>query len=135
MARPGLLVDSGGLVAIANSRDRLHQPALAVLSEFFGDLLTTWPAVTEACHIVPAHLNAALVEKLCHPRWRVLGMDGAGPRIVELLRKYADRPMDLADASMVWAAELTGTHRILTADQADFGIHRTKAGKRFEVLP
>lgn len=135
MARPELLVDSGGLVAIANSRDRFHRPALAVLAEFFGDLITTWPAVTEACHIIPSHLNAALVEKLCHPRWRVLGMDGSGPRIAELLRKYADRPMDLADASMVWAAEHTGTIRILTADQADFEIYRTKTGKRFEVLP
>lgn len=84
---------------------------------------------------MPAHLNAALVDKLCHPRWRVLGMDGAGPRIVELIRKYADRPMDLADASMVWAAEFSGTLQILTADQADFEIYRTKAGRTFEVLP
>lgn len=135
MARPELLVDSGGLVAIANARDRFHRPVLLVLSEFFGDLITTWPAVTEACHIVPAHLNATLIEKLCHPRWRVLGMDGSGPRIAELLRKYADRPMDLADASMVWAAEHTGTIQILTADQVDFEIYRTKTGKRFEVLP
>ena len=106
-----------------------------MLSEFFGDLLTTWPAVTEACYIVPAHLNAALIEKLCHPRWRVLGMDGAGPRIAELLRRYADRPMDFADASMVWAAEHTGMLQILTADRTDFQIYRTKTGKRFDVLP
>ena len=78
MARPGLLVDTGGLVAIANRRDRLHRPVLAVLAEFFGDLITTWPAVTEACHIVPTHLNA---------------------------------------------------------DQADFQIYRTRAGKRLDVLP
>ena len=135
MARPALLVDAGGLIAIANARDRLHQPSLAVLAEFFGDLITTWPAVTEACHIVPAHLEVALVEKLAGPRWRILGMDGAVPRIVELLRKYADRPMDLADASMLWAAEQTGTTRILTADRADFEIYWTKAGRKFEVLP
>ena len=62
MARPGLLVDSVGLVAIANEKDRFHRATLAILAEFFGDLITTWPAVTEACHIVPAHLNAALVD-------------------------------------------------------------------------
>ena len=135
MARPRLLVDSGGLVAIANERDRLHRAALAALAEFFGDLVTTWPAVTEACHIVPAHLNAPLIDKLAGPRWRVLGMDGAAPRLAELLRKYADRPMDLADASMVWAAEQTGALQILTADRADFEIYRTRTGKRLEILP
>ena len=134
MARPALLVDSGGLVAIANARDRLHRPVLAVLSEFFGELITTWPAVTETCHIVPAHLGAALVEKLSGPRWRILGMEGAAPRIAELLRKYADRPMDLTDASMIWASEQTGTLRILTADRSDFEIYRTKAGRKLDIL-
>ena len=135
MARPALLVDSGGLIAIANARDRLHRPVLAVLTDFFGDLITTWPAVTEACHIVPGHLGASLVDKLSGPRWGILGMEGAAPRIAELLVKYADRPMDLADASMIWAAEQTGALRILTADRRDFEIYRTKTGRRLEVLP
>ena len=135
MARPALLVDSGGLIAIANARDRLHRPVLAVLTDFFGDLITTWPAVTEACHIVPAHLGASLVDKLSGPRWEILGMEGAAPRIAALLVKYADRPMDLADASMIWAAEQTGALRILTADRRDFEIYRTKTGRRLEVLP
>ena len=51
------------------------------------------------------------------------------------MRKYVDRPMDLADASMVWAAEETGALRILTADRADFDIYRTRTNKGFEVLP
>jgi predicted nucleic acid-binding protein len=89
--------------------------------------------VTEACHIVPSHLNAALIEKFASPRWRVLGMDGAARRLADLLRKYADLPMDLADASMVWAAEQTGVLRILTPDRGDFQIYRTRSGKRFEL--
>lgn len=135
MAGPGLLVDSGGLVAIANAKDRFHPTALAVLSEFFGDLVTTWPAVTEACHIVPAHLTADLVDKLSIAPWRILGMDGAAPRVAELLRRYADRPMDLTDASMVWAAERTGTYRILTVDKADFAIYRAGTGRPFDIVP
>ncbi len=135
MARPALLVDSGGLVAIANARDHLHRPALAVLAAFFGDLITTWPAVTETCHIVPAHLGPDLVTRLSARRWRILGMEGAAPRVAELMRKYADRPMDLADASMIWAAEHTGALRILTADRSDFEIYLTKSGRRLEILP
>ena len=109
MARSILLVDAGGLIAIADARDRLHRLALAVLAEFLGDLVTTWPAVREACHIVPAHLEVALVEKLAQPRWRVLRMEGPVPRLAELLRKSAER--------------------------AEFEIYRTKAGRRLEVLP
>ncbi len=36
---------------------------------------------------------------------------------------------------MIWAAEHTGLHRIITLDHADFEIYRTKAGKRLEILP
>jgi len=53
------------------------------------------------------------------------------PRISELLTKYADRPMDFADASLVWAAEQTGAREILTTDQ-DFDIYRTRTQHRFE---
>lgn len=50
MARPALLVDAGALIALANNRDRYHGGISKILAEYFGDLLTTWPAVTEACH-------------------------------------------------------------------------------------
>jgi predicted nucleic acid-binding protein len=45
------------------------------------------------------------------------------PRIVELIRKYADRPMDFADATLVTAAERTGIHEIISID-SDFDIYR-----------
>ena len=43
--------------------------------------------------------------------------------------------MDLADASMVWSAERTGTYRILTVDRTDFEIYRTKTGRSFDIVP
>lgn len=43
--------------------------------------------------------------------------------------------MDLADASIVWAAEQTGVDQVLTVDCADFEIYRTKTGARLQVLP
>ena len=55
-------------------------------------------------------------------------MDGAGTRLAELLRKYADRPMDLADASMVWAAEQTGALQILPFFSPRPGKRETVAG-------
>ena len=135
MAKPALLVDAGALIALVNNRDHYHGSVSKILSVYFGELLTTWPAVAEACHILPAHLGPELLGWLSTLRWRTLGMERAAPRLRELMLKYADRPMDLADASMVWAAEQTGLRQILTTDRTDFEIYRTKTGQRFEILP
>ena len=50
-----------------------------------------------------------------------------------LLRKYADRPMSLADACLVRGAELHLEPRILTFD-ADFAVYRWGRNRRFEIL-
>ena len=50
------------------------------------------------------------------------------------MKKYADRPMDLADASLVWAAEHTGIEQVMTID-SDFSIFRLANGRRLQVLP
>ena len=135
MAKPARLVDAGAMIALVNDRDQYHSRIGKALAGYFGELLTTWPAVAEACHVLPAHLGPPLLGWLSSSRWRVLGMEEAAPRLRELMLKYADRPMDLADASIVWAAEQTGLRQILSTDRTDFEIYRTKTGQRFEVLP
>jgi predicted nucleic acid-binding protein len=45
------------------------------------------------------------------------------PRIIELTKKYRDRPMDFADATLVVAAEKTGIRSIISID-SDFDIYR-----------
>jgi predicted nucleic acid-binding protein len=52
----------------------------------------------------------------------------------ELMDKYRDRPMDLADASLVAAAEFLGCGDIFTLD-GDFRIYRLKQGSAFNVIP
>ncbi len=47
-------------------------------------------------------------------------------RVAELMQKYQDLPMDLADASLVILAEHLGDGRILSTDQRDFGVYRWK---------
>ncbi len=50
------------------------------------------------------------------------------------MKKYADLPMDLADASLVLLAEHLGHGRILSTDRRDFGTYRFKEHKPFENL-
>ncbi len=51
--------------------------------------------------------------------------------------RYADVPMDLADASLVVAAEQLRARKMFTIDRKDFDIYRIRRGHRqlsFEVL-
>ena len=54
--------------------------------------------------------------------------------IIELMKQYADLPMDLADASLVILAEHLGHGRILSVDQRDFNSYRWKNTRPFENL-
>jgi len=56
------------------------------------------------------------------------------PRIEALMVKYADLPMDLADASLMILAERLGHGRILSTDERDFRIDRWKRHAPFENL-
>ena len=56
------------------------------------------------------------------------------PEIGAIIRKYADRKIDFADAALVWLANHTGMRDILTVDQADFSVYRLKGGKRFALV-
>jgi predicted nucleic acid-binding protein len=56
-------------------------------------------------------------------------------RMKELMRKYRDLPMDLADAALVRVAERERLRRIFTVDRRDFQIYRPSRIGRFTVLP
>jgi hypothetical protein len=131
-----VLVDTGALVALVRRRDRHHAPVAQFFGEFLsGELITTVPVLTEALHLLPAQLGPAVIELARGPRWRLPDAATGLARIGELMRKYADRPMDFADASLVWAAQDTGAREILTTDR-DFEIYRTRTHERLElVLP
>jgi len=63
-----------------------------------------------------------------------IGRDDA-PRMRELMRKYSDRPMDLADAALVRVAEREGIDTIFTVDSTDFAVYRIDGRKRFKIVP
>ena len=61
-------------------------------------------------------------------------VEGEWQRMRALMSDYADAPMDLADASLVAAAETLGERRVFTVDR-HFHIYRQRAGHPFEVVP
>ena len=63
-----------------------------------------------------------------------LGKEDIAP-IKNLMKKYRDLPMDLADAALVRVAEREGLRQVLTLDQRDFNVYRLPRKGRFTLLP
>lgn len=133
-----LIADSGYLLALSNPRDKFHQKCLDASMALEGDLVTTWPVITETCYLLLSRQGAAqanLLDKIARQLIFVWAIpDRQVRRLTELTLQYADLPMDLADGSLVLLAEALGHGRILSTDQRDFRTYRWKNHEPFENL-
>ena len=133
-----ILVDAGPMVAILHADDTHHATCVRTLRAIKEPLATVWPAITEAMYLLGfAHgAQDALHEMLSRgaPRLLQLGEDDVS-RIRDLMRKYRDLPMDLADAALVRVAEREGIRTVFTLDRRDFQTYRPAKLGRFALLP
>jgi uncharacterized protein len=134
-----ILADTGFWVALANRRDRYHEVSKAALESLDERLITTWPVLTETCHLLATRLgpDAAIrfIRSARQGAFDLFALEPAHfPRIEALMAKYSDLPMDLADASLVVLAEHLGSGRILSTDRRDFRTYRWKERKPFQNL-
>ena len=134
------LLDTGPCVAYFDRRDAGHGQVADVLEAFTGQLLTTPAVVTEVMHFLSESADgpSAFAEFLTAAGVRLAGVQSADDvaAAARLMRKYADTPMDFADATLVALAEKSGVTDILTLDRRGFSTYRTTAGRRFRlVLP
>jgi len=135
---PGVLVDTGPLVALLDRSDPYHTICQETLRSLEDRLVTVWPVVTESMYLLRAYWHAqnALWEMIQAGAVEILplGTDDVA-RMRDLMRKYRDLPMDLADAALVRVAERERLRRIFTLDRRDFQIYRPSRIGRFAVLP
>lgn len=140
-----VLADSGPLGALFNRRDRHHVRAVEFF-RFHGAALrcrTTWEVVSEVMYFLDFSANAQadfldwLHKGQVRGLIRIAALDPADlPGLAAMIRKYADCPMDLADASLVWLANKSDITDIITVDRSDFAIYRTAKRKSFRnVFP
>jgi predicted nucleic acid-binding protein len=103
-------------------------------------LVSTVPVLTEAFHMLsPESLGSSRLRDFVAGRGLSIWYfdSEALERAFDLMEQYADHPMDLADASLVTAAERMQTRKILTLDRNDFESYRLKRGHRhltFQLL-
>lgn len=132
-----ILVDTGPFVALFDPKDALHQRCRSVLGTLRESLWTTVPVLTEAFHLLdPGSLGAKrLGEFVLSGGISIWFMDQqALRRALDLMERYSDRPMDLADASLIAAAETLQTRKVFTIDRNDFSTYRIQQGHRHEPV-
>lgn len=134
-----IIVDTGFWLALANRRDLHHEQAKTKLAKLEEKLITTWPVLTETCHLLATRLGVDAELRFIRSgragAFEVFALSARHfARIESLMTKYHDLPMDLADASLVILAEELGSGRILSTDRRDFRTYRWKNRKPFRNL-
>lgn len=133
------LTDAGPLVALIDADEADHERCKQALASIRLPLLTTWPAFTEAMYLLGRAAGWRAQEAL----WRLVHRDDltiATPspetnrRAAQLMKTYADRPMDLADATLMALAEERSLTTIFTLD-SDFHVYRLKSRRQLKLLP
>ena len=135
-----ILTDAGALVALLDRDDANHTVCADALEWLPSHVLvTTWSCFTEAMYLLGRvrrwQYQQALWKLLQTQNLALLDLtDVETERTAELMEKYQDTPMDLADATLVAVAESHSMQRVFTLD-SDFRIYRLSDGSTFEVIP
>ena len=130
-----VVVDSRFLIGLFDESAALHPRCRAFLRDYRGRFLTTEAVITETLALLSARQQMRCLEWLgdaAHAGLLDVDREPIDFRAVEkLARKYADQPMDFADASVVLLATRAGVREILTADRRDFAVYRLAGRARF----
>ena len=132
-----VLLDTGFIVALLDRSENFHKTCAQTVREVEAPLVTCEAVITESCYLLRnlSGASEAVIENITAGIFQVpfqLSRDTTG--LKQVLRKYKDRKIDLADACLIRLADQFGTADILTLDQ-DFTIYRWGKNKPFRMLP
>lgn len=137
----GTLTDTGPLFALVDAKGQPEQFERCglLLPTLPMPMVTTWPCLAEVMHLAGREGGWAMRELIVkYIMADLLRLHTPTPeetaRIFALMEQYKDRPMDLADASLVALAEVRGDIQIFSID-SDFYVYRLANGSALEVLP
>lgn len=137
MNAPGVLLDTGPLVALLSRDDVAHARALRLFAACQPPLRVCEAVLAEACFLMRKLHRQGPAEVIALGRRGLfdlaLSLDEHWAKVEGLLAKYADRPISLADACLIRCAEVHSEPRIMTFD-ADFDVYRWGRNRRFDRL-
>jgi len=121
-----ILIDAGPLIALFDASEKHHKGIRNFLKDNPYRFVSTLPVFTEVSYMLDFNINAQrdFFEWIMYKGVIISDINQNDiPRIVDLMDKYADLPMDFADATLVITAEKTGIREIISLD-GDFDIYR-----------
>jgi len=132
-----VLLDTGVIVALLDRSETLHRNCAEAVQEIEAPLITCEAVVAESCYLLRKVPGASetVIENVAAGIFQIpfqLSQEAAG--VKQILRKYRDRQIDLADACLIRLADEFGTADILTLDR-DFAIYRWGRNKAFRMVP
>ena len=130
------LLDTGCIVALLDRSEQHHEQAAKVVAELAAPLLTCEGVIAEACYLLRgvAGAAAAVLQNVDRGIFLIpYHLRENAASVSKLLKKYADVPMDFADACLVDMAAIYRTRCILTLDR-DFHLYRWGRNQPFDVL-
>lgn len=133
-----LLLDTGALVSLLDRSQRRHREFTDFFEAWTDQVVTTEAVLTESTHLlgrITGGAIACLDFVLSGGALLVPATANSIRRARDLMNRYADCPMDFADASLVVLAEDIGTNLVLTTDQRDFSIYRIAGRRHFSICP
>ena len=133
-----LLLDTGALVSLLDRSQTHHQKCRRAFAGWTGLTVSTEAVLTEATHLlggVPGGRAACVDFFLAGGAVLVPSSAASLQRVRKLLDKYADLPMDFADATLVALAEELDCTSVFTTDRTDFSVYRIRGRKPFRLVP
>ena len=132
------LLDTGPLVAYLDPREQDHARVAATLEGFTGQLIATSAVIAESMYFLASVRRGPtfLAKFVADTGLQVADFSGADDLAdaARRMEKYADLPMDYADATLVLLAERLGVFDVLTLDRRGFTVYRSAQGKRFTLV-
>jgi predicted nucleic acid-binding protein len=132
------ILDTGPWVALIDRSESRHTECVQWLKNFSGRLYSTEAVLTEVLYILNFSITArcAALDFVLKSVVEIVPSSTASlKKTKNLMKKYADLPMDFADATIVCLANETGMQNIVTFDQKDFSIYRLPKKKSFTIMP
>jgi uncharacterized protein len=132
-----VLLDTGFIVALLDRSESLHKTCARTIREVQAPVVTCEAVITESCYLLRnlSGASEAVIENIAAGIFQIpFQLSRETAAVKQLLRKYKDRKIDLADACLIRLADQFGTADILTLDR-DFAVYRWGKNKPFRVLP
>lgn len=133
----GVLLDTGPIVALLSRRDVNHARAKVVFGRTAPPFRCCEAVVAEACFLMRKVDPAGPAEVLALARKGVfevaLPLRDHFASVEAIMRKYADRPVSLADACLIRCAEVCDEPRVFTFD-SDFRVYRWGRTRKFQLM-